>query len=160
MADDAEPPTPAYGFKSPDFPRVNPERSPPPEPGRPADLPLPPLDRRAYDVKELAALAGAGRDQLGTNAPAEERNQVHDALDLNHQHAVAAGLFHVPRAPDLKRRRRWRNYILAMLATNGFFIPLAVMSGPTNPFLFTYSIAGSALCTSIITWQIWGLRTE
>lgn len=160
MADDAESPSPKYGFKEPEFKRVNAERPPAPEPTRPADLPLPPLDRRAYDVKELAQLAVAGRQQLGHNQAPKVRTDVNDALDTNHQRDVAAGLFHVPHAPDLKRRRRWRNYLLALLATNGVFVPLAVTSGPQNPFLFAFSIAGSALCTTILTWQTWGLRTE
>ena len=160
MADDDASPPPTYGFKAPSFECVNPARPLTPEQTRPADLPLPPLDRRAYDVKELAALAMAGREKLGTNTPPPVRNDVNDALDTNHQRAVAAGAFHVAPVPDLKLRRRWRAYLLAMMATNGFFVPLAVMSGPSNPVLFAYSIAGSALATTAITWQIWAMRTE
>jgi hypothetical protein len=160
MADDAAPRSPTYGFKAPEFHRVNAERPAAPEPVRPEDLPLPPLDRRAFEVKELAQLAHAGRDPLGRNTPTATRNDVHTTLDLNHQRAAAAGLFYVAPTPDLKRRRRWRNYLLAMLVTNGIFVPLAVMSGPRNRFLFVYAIAGSAICSSVITWQVWGLRTE
>lgn len=160
MADDAESPSPKYGFKAPEFKRVNAERPTAPEPTRPADLPLPPLDRRAYDVKELAQLAVAGRQQLGHNHAPKVRTEVNDALDTNHQRDVAAGLFHVPHAPDLKRRRRWRNYLVAMITTNGVFGSIAVLSGPGNPFAFVSAIAGCAICSSVITWQTWGLRTE
>jgi hypothetical protein len=110
MADDDASPQPAYGFKAPAFERVNPARPLEPEQTPPVrTCLLPPLDRRAYDVKkELAApLAMAAREKLGTNTPPpyperRERRARHQPP----RRAVAAGAFHVAPAPDLKLRRR------------------------------------------------------
>lgn len=152
MADNRGSPVSRFAFKAPEFERINPARPLDPEPAT--------RDLSVQNGQDHARIDGASHGQSANHVAPEVRTEVTDVLRANYQREVAAGRFHVPSTPDRKRRQRWRNYLLGMFAANGVFIPLAVISGPSNPFLFVYALAGSAICSSVITWQTWGLRTD
>ena len=161
MPDEPDPPRQAYGFKPREFERANPARPAAPSPDAPAPDPgITVASDEKINVHDLIrASAGAGR-QLGSNAIVNRTNEVHDVLRANFERDVAAGHYDLGVLDDSKRRRRIRNYWIAIVA---FDTPLAVIAfsmGHEVAIPFTCAIAAIALFTSYLTWNTFFLRTH
>jgi hypothetical protein len=162
MQDESDPPRKNYGFKPREFERANPAR--PPHPSD-ASVPAPDpgivaADSGKIDVHDLIrAGAGAG-PQLGNNAVKNRDNEVHTILRENLQRDIAAGHYDLGELDDSKRRRRIRNYWLALVAFDGPFSLIAYSIGPGAAIPFVCSLAAIAMFTSYLTWHTFFLRTH
>jgi hypothetical protein len=166
MQDEPEPPRKIYGFKPREFERANPA-----SPSEPSSAPTPPVpdpgipaaDSGKIDVNDLIrAGAGTGK-QLGSNSVVNRPNEVHGILRENLQREIAAGSYELGVLDDSKRRRRIRNYWIALVAVD---VPLAAyarwVGHDTQAAVipFVCSIAAIAMFTSYLTWQTFFLRTH
>ena len=161
MPDEPDPPRKAYGFKPRDFDRANPARPEAPTPDAPAPDPgITAANDEKINVHDLIrAGAGAGR-QLGSNAVANRANEVHDVLRANYQRDVTTGHYDLGVLDDSKRRRRIRNYWIAIVVID---VPLALFAfwiGHNVAIPFVCAIAAIALFTSSLTWKTFFLRTH
>lgn len=161
MSDEPDPPRKMYGFKPREFERANPARSEAPTPEASAPDPgIAAADDGKINVHDLIrAGAGAGR-QLGSNAVANRANEVHDVLKANYQRDVAAGHYDLGVLDDSKRRRRIRNFWIAVIVFDTPFALFAFWIGHTNPIPFVCAIAAIAIFTSTLTWKTFFLRTH
>jgi hypothetical protein len=171
MPDEPDPPRKIYQLKPKEFERVNvrpageaADAGPPiadPGPGAGA---IPPTAR--IDVRDLARQAAGTAPLLGVNQPANRPNEVHAVLQEEYRRAQAAGLFHVTPADDKQRRRRIRNYWIAIIAWNVPFGAIAWSAnptkemGPASAIVFVCALAAMTMFTSYLTWQNFFLRTE
>jgi hypothetical protein len=162
MQDEPDPPRRIYGFKPREFERANAARPPEPsEASSPAPDPgITAAETGKIDVNDLIR-AGAGTGpQLGSNAVVNRDNEVHGMLRDNLQRDIAAGHYDLGVLDDSKRRRRIRNYWIAMALVN---IPLGAFTywvGHSQALPFVCAIAGMAMLTSYLTWQTFFLRTH
>jgi hypothetical protein len=160
MPDESDPPRKFYGFKPKEFERANEIPAALTNSAPQADPGIVPAATGKIDVNELIrAGAGSGR-QLGSNAVRNRENEVHAMLHDNYVTAKVAGQFQVENLDDSKRRRRIRNYWLAMAAMNvplGFF---AWYLGPGDAMPFIFALAGMALFSAKLTWETFFLRTH
>jgi hypothetical protein len=167
MQDEPDPPRKFYGFKPREFERANSTPTPPPS-GTPAPDPaIAPTNSGKIDVRELVrAGAGEGR-QLGNNAIVNRANEIHAILRANLARDIAAGHYDLGPLDDSKRRRRIRNYWLALAAVDLPFGAFAWWAGhsPVIPLVvgiiwIVSAIAGIAIFTTWLTWQTFFLRTH
>ena len=162
MHDEPEPPRKIYGFKPKEFERAN--ATPPAEstdaPPLLPDPGIPVADAGKINVHDLIR-AGAGHGpQLGNNAVVNRDNEVHDMLRDNLKHDVAAGHYDLGVLDDSKRRRRVRNYWIALVLFDTPFALFAFWIGHDAAIPFVCSIAAIAMFTSYITWETFFLRTH
>lgn len=158
--DDADPPRKFYGFKAPEFDRLNPPPvAPPPastdvspDPGIPAASAAP------IDVKEIFRQASARDPEPLTREHRVEQTEVHGILRENLERANAAGLNRV----DVSKRpsRRKRDYWTLLILGNAIFITVALLSGPGNPIMFVYAIAGIGAFSAGLTWIMWHIMDD
>ena len=162
MQDEPDPPRKFYGFKPREFERANP--APPPAPSDslpPAPDPgIAAADAGKIDVRKLIRVGAGDGPQLGANAAKNRDNEIHGILRDNLARDVAAGRCELGPLDDSKRRRRIRNYWLALLAVD---VPLGAFAfwighGAALPFVF--AIAGIAMFTAWLTWETFFLRTN
>ena len=164
MPDDAEPPRKFYGFKPRDFERANAPRPEAPPAAAPAPDPgVVPAAPGKIDVRQLIRTGTGDGPQLGNNAVVNRANEVHDILRANLARDQAAGHYDLGVLDDSKRRRRIRNYWLAVAAINGPLGAFALWIGHANQgtvIPWVSSIAAMALITSVLTWKTFFLRTH
>lgn len=161
MQDEPDPPRKVYGFKPREFDRANTTPS-----AAPADTPPPAPDpgiasaTGPISVHDLIrAGAGNGR-QLGSNAVVNRPNEIHDILRDNLKKDIAAGHYDLGVLDDSKRRRRIRNYWIAMAAVNLPLGAFAFWIGHGAAIPFVCAIAGMAMFSSKLTWETFFLRTH
>ena len=140
MQDEPDPPRKFYGFKERDFERAN-------QAGPAGKI----------DVNDLIR-SGAG--PLGVNSAKNRENEIHAILRENLKRDVEAGAYDLGVLDDSKRRRRIRNYWIAIVAFDAPFTAYAFWIGHGAAMPFTCSIAAIALFTSYLTWQTFFLRTH
>lgn len=166
MADDRDPTDPPrkfYGLASREFERVNPPR--------PADAPtsdtagaaasapssggVPPDPAKPIDVRELCAQAATPGPVLNAGGAPVAANDIHGILRENVARENAAGVNDVP----YQRRRlsrRFRDYVIVMLALNGALAARAAVEWHhLNPVGFVACVAGIGLCSAAVTWVMW-----
>ena len=89
------------------------------------------------------------------NAPQAESSagptSVHAMLEQNKTIAEAGSK---PLAPPVKRSRRRKDYILAMIGGNAVMI-LAIAILPKNPVVLIFGFSGVVLYSVGITWVMW-----
>ncbi len=156
MADDPDPPRKFYQLKPTSYEVVN-DRVQPGSPGTPGG---PPPEHRRIEVKDLFKQANTPGRTLAPGARRVEENEVHGLLRDKYARDQAAGLFEVGPLDDSKRRRRIRNYWIALVAIN---VPLGLFAyriGHGAAIFFVLAIAAMALTTAILTWQTFFLRTH
>lgn len=161
MQDEPDPPRRYYGFKSKEFDRANTvvPASAPEQPVKPDPGIAPAIDRK-IDVHELIRAGATLGKQLGSNQATHGANEAHDILRENYQRDLATGGYDVGPLDDSKRRKRIRNYCLAMLLIN---LPLglaAVFFGPGSALPFVCSIGGMGMLSAWLTWNTFFLRTH
>jgi hypothetical protein len=161
MEDEPDPPRRVFGFAPRDFVRAN----RPPGERRRHDTPANPdadsnPDSEKPIVRDIARIAPGDGSPLRANSPANHENDVHHILRLNLESDQARGWYDVEPGKDEKRRRRIRNYVIALLAINTPLGLIAWLSGHTDPFPFVSAIAGMAFLSAQITWETWFLRTD
>jgi hypothetical protein len=162
MSDEPEPPRKVYGFKNREFERANPARpptasdatSPAPDPG------ISVADSGKINVHDLIRVGAGSGPQLGNNAVVNRDNEVHTILRENLQRDIAAGHYDLGHLDDSKRRRRIRNYWIAMVLINGPLGAFAYSIGHGMAILFALAIAGMALLSTLLTWKTFFLRTH
>jgi hypothetical protein len=163
MQDEPDPPRKVYGFKPREFDRAN--ATPP---AAPTDAPvLPPTPdpgiapaTGAINVHDLIrAGAGTGK-QLGSNAVVNRPNEVHGMLVENLKKDIAAGHYDLGVLDDSKRRRRIRNYWIAMAALNVPLGAFALWIGHGSPYFFVFAIAAMSFFSARMTWNTFFLRTH
>lgn len=141
------------------FERANP--APPPPSNAPAPDPgISVTGAGKIDVRELIRVGVGDGSQLGNNAVVNRDNEVHAILRANLARDIAAGHYDLGTLDDSKRRRRVRNYWLALAAVD---IPLgafAVWIGHGAAIPFVCAIAALAMFTSWLTWEAFFLRTH
>ena len=155
-----DPPRKFYGFKAREFERANETGAPPPPPAAEVDPGITAGPNRRIDVRELIRIGAGQGSQLGSNAVANRANEVHGILRDNLARDRAAGHYGLGTLDDSKRRRRIRNYWLALAGVN---IPLGLIAlffGPGAAIPFVCAIAGIAMFTAAMTWQTFFLRTR
>ena len=162
MEDQPAPQRRVFGFAAPDFVRAN---RPPGEPRRHDALFNPggepnPNPEKPIDVRDIARIASGDGSPLGAKSPANGENEVHRILRLNLESDLARGWYDVELGEDKKRRRRIRNYVIALLAINTPLGLIAWLSGHTDPFSFVFAIGGMAYFSARVTWETWFLRTD
>jgi hypothetical protein len=162
MQDQPDPPRKVYGFKPREFDRANAPR--PTDPSEPtAPLPDPGIvaaDPGKIDVNELIrAGAGAGR-QLGSNAVVNRENEVHGILRENLKKDLAAGHYDLGVLDDSKRRRRIRNYWIAMVLLNVPLGSYAFWIGHEMAIPFVCAISAMTFISVRLTWETFFLRTH
>ena len=165
MSDEPDPPRKVYGFKPREFDRAN--TVPPAAPA--SALPTAPdpgivaADDGKINIHDLIrAGAGAGR-QLGSNKVVNRDNEVHGMLRDNLKRDIAAGHYDLGVLDDSKRRRRIRNYWIAIILFDTPFAAFAIWIGHDNQgavIPWVCSISAIALFTSYVTWQTFFLRTR
>jgi hypothetical protein len=162
MADEPDPPRRIFGFKLREFVRANrPQREP-----QPGDAPATSCAKsdqtleKSIGVRDIAKIAAGAGSPLGTNGPANRENEVHAILRLNLESDKARGWYDVELRKDKKRRRRIRNYLIALFAIDMPLGLIAWFSGHTDPFPFVAAIAGMTIFTARVTWETWFLRTD
>ncbi|MBM3855792.1 MAG: hypothetical protein FJ399_22000 [Verrucomicrobia bacterium] len=162
MPDEADPPRKFYQFKPKGYDVLN-ERVPPPPPVEATLVPDPgPVAAEAgrIDVKELIRQAGdpaplhAGRNR-GRN-----ENEVYDMLREQYKRDLSHGHYELGPLDDSKRRRRIRNYWLALVAINVPLGSFAAWIGPGAAIPFVCAIAGMSMSTALLTWQTFFFRTH
>lgn len=161
MQDEPDPPRRHYGFKAKEFDRANtvPPESAPEQPVKPDPGIVPAIDRK-IDVHDLIRASGMPEDQPGSNQLPHRTNEVQDILRENYQRELAAVGYDVGPLGDSKRRKRIRNYCIAMLLIN---LPLglaAAASGPGSAMTFVCSISAMAMLSTWLTWNTFFLRTD
>ena len=162
MSDELDPPRKVYGFKPREFERAN---APRPDAPESANAPLPDPGIVAapdgkIDLHELIR-AGAGHGpQLGSNAVVNRTNEVHDMLQANFRRDRADGHYDLGVFDDSKRRRRIRNYWLALAAVDLPLGAYAAWFGPAGAIPFVCAIAGIAMFTAWLTWETFFFRTN
>jgi hypothetical protein len=161
MPADADPPRKFYGFKPREFERANPPRPAGSAPDSPAPAPAatPPPEQK-IDVRELIRTGAGAGPQLGSNQAVNRANEVHDLLRANLARDQAAGHYDLGVLDDSKRRRRIRNYWIAVVAINAPLGAFAWWIGHANALPFVCAIAAMALLTSRLTWETFFLRTH
>jgi hypothetical protein len=161
MADDPDPPRRYFQLKPKEFEVVN-ERVRAPAPGDPAAPDPGPtaVDAGRIDVRDIFRQANTPGPVLGSHAPANKANEVHGVLREKYVRDVATGQYELGALDDSKRRRRIRNYWIAIVALNVPLGGFAVLIGPKGAIPFVFAIAGMALGTTYLTWQTFFLRTE
>lgn len=162
MQDEPDPPRKIYGFKPTEFDRANPARPPAPSDAVPPapDPGIPAADSGKIDVNELIRAGAGSGPQLGHNAVKNRDNEIHTILRENLQRDIAAGGYELGELDDSKRRRRIRNYWIAIVLFDTPFAVFAYSVGHTAAIPFVCSIAAIALFTSYLTWQTFFLRTH
>lgn len=165
MQDEPDPPRKIYGFKPKEFDRANLARpSEPADAATPAPDPgIPAADSGKIDVNELIRAGAGSGPQLGNNAVVNRDNEVHTILRENHQRDLAAGHYELGELDDSKRRRRIRNYWIAIVLFDTPFAAFAIWIGHGSQAAvipWVCSIAAIALFTSYLTWQTFFLRTH
>ena len=165
MPDAPDPPRKVYGFKAREFDRANAARPeaadavpPPPAAVIPAASESTPSEK--IDVHALIRAGAGDGPALGTNKVANRDNEVHTMLRGVFQRDQAAGHFDLKNLDDSHRRRRLRNYWIAMAAVN---IPLglvAVLAGPGAAIPFACALAGMGFFSARLTWNTFFLRTH
>ncbi len=165
MHDEPDPPRKVYGFKSREFERSNPV-SPAAPAAPPATAPDPGISATnsgKIDVNGLIR-AGAGTgSQLGSNQAAPRENEIHGILRENLQRDIAAGAYDLGVLDDSKRRRRVRNYWIAIVLFDAPLAAFAVWIGHGSQAAvipWVCAISAIALFTSYLTWQTFFLRTH
>lgn len=160
MQDEPDPPRKFYGFKPREFERANPA---PPQPPSETPVPAPGIpvaDSGKIDLHELIRAGAGNGPQLGTNAVKNRDNEIHGILRDNLKHDLAAGHYELGVLDDSKRRRRIRNYWIALVA---FDTPVAAFMfwiGHGAAIPFVCAIASMAIFTSWLTWETFFLRTH
>ena len=161
MPADPDPPRKFYGFKEREFERANPPRPEAPSAKAAAPDPDMPAARDGkIDLHELIRTGAGAGSKLGSNAVGNRDNEVHTILRANHAHDQAAGHYELGMLDDSKRRRRIRNYWLALAAFDTPFALFACWIGHGAAIPFVCAIAAIALFTSYLTWQAFILRTH
>ena len=161
MQDPPDPPRKVYGFKPREFERAN--TVPPAAPDTPPIAPDPGIvasDSGKIDVRDLIRTGAGGGSPLSANKVENRANEVHDILRANYQRDVAAGHYDLGVLDDSKRRRRIRNYWLALAA---FDLPLGAYAywlGHEMAIPFVCSIAAIMLFSVTLTWKTFFLRTN
>jgi hypothetical protein len=160
MQDEPEPPRKFYGFKPREFERANPAQRPAPSEPPAPDPGIPVADSGKIDVNDLIRAGSGGDTPLGTNAVKNRDNEIHGILRDNLARDIAAGHYDLGTLDDSKRRRRIRNYWLALAAVD---IPLGAFAfriGHGAAIPFVCAIAGIAMFTAWLTWETFFLRTH
>ena len=160
MPDEPEPPRKVYGFKPREFDRANAVPSPAPDLTPAPDPGVGPAPEAKIDLHELIRAGTGGGRELGSNAVANRANEVHAILQENLKRDQAAGHYDLGTLDDSKRRRRIRNYWIAIAAINLPLGLIAWLAGHTNPILFALAIAGMAFISARLTWETFFLRTH
>lgn len=111
------------------------------------------------DVRNIIRDA-LGDTQWGETGPIRCENEVHGILRMNVESDRARGWYDVEPGKDRKRRRRIRNYVIALVAINAPLGLIAWTSGHTSPFPFVFAVAGMAYLSARVTWEAWFLRTD
>ncbi len=119
-----------------------------------------PNPEKPIDVREIARIAWGDGSPLRAKSPANGENEVHEILRMNLEHDKARGWYDVELVKNKKRRRRIRNYVIALLAINTPLGLIAWSSGHTDPFPFVFAIGGMAFLSARVTWETWFLRTD
>ncbi|MEY4488238.1 MAG: hypothetical protein RIQ79_746 [Verrucomicrobiota bacterium] len=163
MKDEPDPPRVVYGFKPREFDRVNttsPHASADAPP--PAGHPTTPDSTERIDVIELNKLAAGDGPQIGIKSAAVKPTEIHAMLRENYQKDVAAGHYELGALDDSKRRRRIRNYWIAMVGVNVPLGAFAYWVGPYQypPIPFVCAIAAMAILSAVMTWETFFLRTH
>lgn len=153
-SDDADPPRKFYGFKAPQFERINPVPDGPAESPPAADAGVSTDAGGRIDVHDLARIAAASAAPLGTNTVKNRGNEVHDLLRLNAVREDAAGL-NVVALPPKRRSRRKRDYWLVAGCGNAVLVTLAAIAGPKDPIVFVYAIGGLGAFNASLAWVMW-----
>lgn len=161
MQDEPDPPRKFYGFKPTEFDRANavPPESAPEQPVKP-DPGIAPAPDRKIDVHDLIRAGATPGRTPGSNPPPPRTNEVHDILRENRRRDLAAGWYDLGPLDDSKRRRRIRNYCLAMLLIN---LPLGVTAasvGPGSAIPFVCSIGAMGMFSAWLTWNTFFFRTH
>ncbi len=162
MQDEPEPPRKIYGFKPREFDRANPPPAPAvtPSDATAPDPGIPVADSSKINVHDLIR-AGAGTgQQLGSNAVVNRENEIHGILRENLQHDLAAGAYDLGVLDDSKRRRRIRNYWIAMVLLNGPLGAYAYWIGHQMAIPFVLAISAMAFFSARLTWETFFLRTH
>jgi hypothetical protein len=161
MQDEPDPPRKIYGFKPREFDRANPTAAPAPAAEAPSASPATsPAPSEKIDIHQLIRTGADLSGKLGSNAVANRDNEVHSMLRANLARDVAAGHYDLGTLDDSKRRRRIRNYWIAIVAFDTPFALFAFWIGHSAAIPFVCSIAAIALFTSYLTWQTFFLRTH
>jgi hypothetical protein len=162
MADDPDPPRKHYGFKTPQFERLNAAPAAPSllatEPG--VDEGPTPTDGGLIHVRDLARIAASEGPQLGSNEVRHRPNEVHDLLQLNLDRDRAAGIFTVQPTVNKARRARGITYWGVLILIDSVLGVIAVLTGPGAAIPFACSIGGAGMFTAWWTWENWFLRTD
>jgi hypothetical protein len=162
MEDKPAPQRRVFGFAAREFVRANrtsgePRRHDAPfNPGAESN----PNPEKAIDVRDIARIASGDGSSLRANSPANGENEVHGILRLNLESDQARGWYDVEPGEDKKRRRRIRNYVIALLAIDTPLGLIAWLSGHADPFPFVFAIGGMAYFSARVTWETWFLRTD
>ena len=162
MKDDLDTPRRVFSFEPREFLRANRPSGEPQRDDTAADSgenPFPDSER-PIDVRDMVRIATTDGPLPRTNAPANIENEVHGILRLNAESDRARGWYDVQADKDKKRRRRFRNYVIALFAINVPLGLIAWLSGHTEPFSFVSAIAAMTLLSAQITWETWFLRTD
>lgn len=163
MTDEPDPPRKIYGFKPKEFERANPSPTPGETPAPTPDPGIPVADAGKINVHDLIRAGAEIGPSLGNNAVKNRENEVHEVLRQNFQRDVAAGHFELGELDDSKRRRRIRNYWIAIVAFDAPMAAFAIWIGHASQAAvipWVCSIAAIALFTSYLTWQTFFLRTH
>ena len=163
MPDDPDPPRKFYQLKPKEYEVVNDRVRPPPAdaPGLPTPDPGPTAaDTGRIDVRDLFKQANTPGRILASGQRPTGANEVHAVLRDQYAREQALGLYELGPLDDAKRRRRIRNYWIAVVVIN---VPLGIFAyrighGAAIPFVL--AIAAMALTTSVLTWQTFFLRTH
>jgi hypothetical protein len=160
MPDEPDSPRKTYVFKPREFERANAVPPPLPVEVSAPDPGIVPSPDGKIDVHALIRAAAGPGSQLGSNKAANRDNEVHAMLRANLARDQAAGHYDLGTLDDSKRRRRIRNYWLALAAVD---LPLGAFAfwighGAAIPFIS--AIAGIAMFTAWSTWETFFLRTH
>ena len=162
MSDEPDPPRKFFQLKPTEFQVVN-ERVPPrPGTGEAAAPDTGPnaADTGRINVKDHFMQAAAPKPVRPAKIRREPENDVQALLREQFARDQAAGRYNLGALDDSKRRRRIRNYWIALVVIN---VPLGLFAyriGHQLAIPFVCAIAGMALATSWLTWQTFFLRTE
>ncbi|MSU23246.1 MAG: hypothetical protein EXS32_05410 [Opitutus sp.] len=160
MPDESEPPRKFYGFKPREFEVANPDAktAPPPDANTAPDPGIATAPAGRIDVRELTRIATGAGAALGNNGPVNRENDVHALLREKLAHDQAAGRYGLGVLDDSKRRRRIRNYWLALVAVDVPLGGFAFWIGHGAAIPFVCAIAGIAMFTAYLTWETFFLR--
>ena len=159
MAEPTDPPRREFRFKPTTFETVNAgvPASEGPESARPDPGPRG-TEAAKVDLRDILREANRGVPACGS---ARDRgNEVRDTLREEHERERKAGLFAMGPLDDSVHRRRLRRYWLLMACINLPAGAIAVLTGPGNPFLFTFALAAIGYFSASLTWRTFWLRTR